>query len=56
MSRQKEVKFMTYTKPKLNGFAAIAAIQTSGPNAKTQGALELGQQLLRSQPAYEADE
>lgn len=47
---------MTYTKPQLNGVAAITAIQTSGPNVKTQSVLEQGSTILRSQPAYEADE
>jgi hypothetical protein len=46
---------MTYTKPKLNGFAAITAIQTTGQNAKTQSFFEPGHSA-KTQPAYEADE
>jgi hypothetical protein len=47
---------MTYKKPQLSGIPAISAIQTSGSNAKTTSMLEAGQQFLRTQPAYEADE
>jgi len=46
---------MKYTKPALNGFVAIEAIQLTGPNAKTTNMLEQGSQS-RTQPAYEADE
>jgi hypothetical protein len=46
---------MTYTKPQLIGYSAIAAVQTSGPNAKTTSILEPNQ-FSHTQPAYEADE
>jgi hypothetical protein len=44
---------MTYTKPQLLGYKAIAVIQGT---SKTQGALEQGSTVLKTQPAYEADE
>jgi hypothetical protein len=53
---RKEESFVTYKKPQLSGIPAISAIQTSGSNAKTTSMLEAGQQFLRTQPAYEADE
>ena len=47
---------MTYTKPLLNSFPAITAIQLTGNNAKTQSVLEQGSLTKHTQPAYEADE
>jgi hypothetical protein len=43
---------MTYTKPKLNGYAAIISIQGS----KSGQPFEMGSTVIHSVPAYEADE
>jgi len=45
---------MTYTKPELKGFSAVAVVQTSGANAKSIGGFDAPG--VHSQPAYEADE
>jgi hypothetical protein len=51
---RKGVNLMTYSKPRLNGYSAIARIQ-SGPNAKTSTPKETD--MVRVTPAaYEADE
>ena len=45
---------MTYTRPQLNGYPAIAAIQ-SGSSFKTGMNIEQGKNV-HTIPAYEADE
>ena len=45
---------MTYTKPQLNGYSALAVVQ-SGNQSKASKPFELNTQIF-STPAYEADE
>lgn len=44
---------MTYRKPQLTGYSAISVIQGT---QKAQGGLEHDSTVLRTTPAYEADE
>jgi len=46
---------MTYTRPQLVGYSAIATIQETGQNAKIADPNE-PQTVFPSDPAYEADE
>jgi len=46
---------MKYSKPQLVGYSALATIQETGPNAKSEGDPEPGMDIA-SDPAYQADE
>jgi hypothetical protein len=47
---------MTYTKPQLLGYSAIAAIQETGNPVKINDLLEPPANVRPSDPAYQADE
>jgi len=54
VSKRNEVRSMTYTKPQLLGYSAIAAIQSGGIDK--QADQNEHQNMFPSDPAYQADE
>jgi len=55
LPRWKGGETMKYSKPQLVGYSALATIQETGPNAKSEGDPEPGMDIA-SDPAYQADE